>query len=98
VGGVADILKPGGQLIGRVGKSPGVREVVGTADDAQALFNQLARGGNIRPHPKAPGGKLADLPGGGTVGFRASSKSGPPTVDINIPGFDGLKKIKFVPK
>jgi hypothetical protein len=40
-------------------------------------------------------GKIVDLPGGGRVGLRPKSKSGEPTIDIDIPGIP-IKKIKFV--
>jgi hypothetical protein len=38
---------------------------------------------------------MVDLPGGGRVGIRAKSKSGKPTIDVDIPGIP-IKKIKFV--
>lgn len=31
----------------------------------------------------------------GLIGLRSVSKSGPPTIDVNIPGID-IKKLKFV--
>ena len=92
---VDGLLREGGQLIGRAGRGAGVREVTGGVDDARALFNKLAEGGKVGPHPGVEGGLLAELPGGGHVGFRPSSKSGPPTVDVNIQGLD-VRKIKFV--
>jgi hypothetical protein len=60
---------------------------------ASDLFNELSQGGkDITP----PGysGKLVQLPTGGTIGFRPSSQSGPPTIDLNIPGI-AIEKIKF---
>ena len=41
-------------------------------------------------------GVLRDLPGGGRVGLRPASKSGPATIDVDIPGIP-IDKIKFIP-
>jgi hypothetical protein len=38
---------------------------------------------------------MVDLPGGGRVGLRPKSKSGEPTIDIDIPGIP-IKRIDFV--
>jgi len=78
--------------LGRAGTGRGVREVVGDAGDARKLFDQL-RGSNPVTEVKlgvftAPGAN------GGTVTFRAMSKSGPPTVDVH--GIEeGIRKIKY---
>jgi RHS repeat-associated protein len=90
------VLRPRGELIGRAGSGVGVREVTGGVGEARALFGRLAAGAEVRPHPRVQGGLIADLPGGGTVGFRPSSRSGSPTVDVNLPGLDDVKKVKFV--
>jgi hypothetical protein len=89
----ADLLLPGGIPLGAQGSKPGIREVPGGVQAAQDLFNQLSQGGkDITP----PGysGNLVELPTGGIVGFRPSSRSGPPTIDVNIPGIP-IRKIKF---
>jgi RHS repeat-associated protein len=83
--------------IGRAGKGKGVREVVGTAKDAENVFKQLSQSGKPVQKPDYPG-NMVELPDGTLVGFRPASKSGPPTIDINIPGQNGNVKIKFVDK
>jgi len=55
--------------------------VVGDAGDARKLFDQL-RGSNPVTEVK-PGVFTAPGANGGTVTFRATSKSGPPTVDVH---------------
>ena len=89
-------IKTASQLktIGKKGKGKGVREVKGSANDAKKLFDDL-RGGN--PIVQQPNGALVakSATGKGNVTFRASSKSGPPTVNVNgiVPG---VNKIKFI--
>ncbi len=74
----------------RAGRSPGVR-VVESADDLEGLFGRLSRGGTSVEGTKFPG-QLVKLPDGTTVGLRAGSKSGGPTIDIKLP--DGtLRKV-----
>lgn len=88
-----DILQPGGLPIGTAGSRPRIREIPGGPQDAADLFNQLAQGGKDITPPGHPG-KLVELPGGGIVGLRPQSKSGPPTIDVNIDGI-AIDKIKF---
>jgi hypothetical protein len=88
-----EVLQPGGHPIGVAGSDPTIREVLGGVTAATDLFNELTQGGrDITPsgHP----GKLVELPTGGIVGYRPMSKSGPPTIDVNIPGIP-IRKIKF---
>ncbi|HEX4142880.1 MAG TPA: hypothetical protein VHY91_04960 [Pirellulales bacterium] len=58
------------------------------------MFNDLTKGGTLVARPTHPG-QLFRLPGGGMVGMRPISKSGPPTIDVNIPGIP-IRKIKFI--
>jgi hypothetical protein len=79
--------------LGREGRGKGVREVIGEAGDARKLFDQL-RGSNPVTEVK-PGVFTASGTNGGTVTFRPTSRSGPPTVDVH--GIEeGVRKIKFV--
>ena len=67
--------------------------MIGDAGDARKLFDQL-RGSNPVTEVK-PGVFTAPGANGGMVTFRATSKSGPPTVDVH--GIEeGIRKIKFV--
>jgi RHS repeat-associated protein len=73
--------------------SKGIREVTGSAGDAKKMFDTL-RAGNKVTEVK-PGVFTAEGAKGGTVTYRAESKSGPPTIDVN--GIvDGIRKIKFL--
>jgi hypothetical protein len=85
---------PGGHPVGTKGSKATIRVVAGGQKAADDLFNDLTSGGNPVVVPTYPG-NMVDLPGGGRVGLRAKSKSGGPTIDVDIPGIP-IKKIKFV--
>lgn len=93
----SELLAPGGNPIGQPGTSPEIRVLPGGPADAQELFGQLTQGGKVVTPPGHPG-TLVQLPdNGGFVGLRPKSKSGPPTIDVNVPGLKGVvEKIKFV--
>jgi len=81
------------RALGRKGKGKGVREVVGDAPSARKFFDDLR--GSSPVEKVKPGVFKASGPNGKDVTFRASSKSGPPTVDVH--GIEsGVRKIKFV--
>jgi hypothetical protein len=82
-------LRPGGNAIGRAGASPGIREL-DTADELDEVFEVLRVHGS--PTTSRYPGAGFDLPGGGFVGRRESKRFGP-TLDINIPGIDDIRKI-----
>jgi hypothetical protein len=92
-GGPGDILMPGGVPVGVPGTRPGIRELPGGMAAAQDMFDKLKAGGTPDTPPSYPGRRYK-LPGGGWVGLRPASKSGPPTIDVNIPGIP-IDKIKF---
>jgi hypothetical protein len=95
---------PGGRPLGvkASGKraSARLREVPGGQTEAEQLFQELTQGGtDITPSGYV--GTLIALPNGrGTVGYRPASKSGPPTVDVNVTDASGkllpISKIKFL--
>jgi hypothetical protein len=91
---VTDILKPGGRLIGQAGRGSGVRELPGGLQEAQRVFERLRQGGKRIEDPRYKG-TMYELPGGGRVGLRETSVSGPPTIDVNIPDIP-IEKIKFL--
>jgi len=91
----SDLLTPGDIPIGTAGSRPEIRELPGGINAAQDLFDDLTDGGVETTPPGYPG-VLKSLPGGGAVGLRPASKSGPPTIDVNIPNLD-IDKIKFLP-
>lgn len=93
---VKELLQPDGKLIGkRTGKK--VREVEGSEEDARQLYEKLARLGKKDPIPTYYGDRV-EIPRLGNVGFRRRSKSGPPTIDVDV-NIEDLKdgvKFKFV--
>jgi len=84
---------PKGQPIGTPGSKPSIREMRGGKKAADDLFDDLTDGAKLAKVPSYPG-KMFDLPSG-RVGLRPKSKSGAPTIDVDIPGIP-IKKIKFV--
>jgi RHS repeat-associated protein len=92
--GAGDIFAPGGKPIGTPGNNPGINELPGGLSAAQELFRQGTAGGvpyvpRNNPYP----GTIYEVPGGGTIGLRPQSKSGPATIDVDIPGL--RYKFKF---
>lgn len=81
------------RLVGKAGTSREIRLVQGARAEAEAFFEQLTKGGTAVEGSSFPG-RLVELPGGGRVGFRPKSKSGPPTIDVFVKGI-GIRKIKF---
>lgn len=93
---VRNLLMPGGQVLGQDGSNYKIRIMQGTVHDAEALFSKLTQGARIVPHPgRGALGKLAQLPNGDFIGLRYASKSGPPTIDVEIVGI-AIKKVKFL--
>jgi hypothetical protein len=88
------LLLPKGKPIGAKESKESIREVPGGQKVADELFDDLTAGGKPVTVPTYPG-KMVDLPGGGRVGLRLKSKSGEPTIDVDIPGIP-IKKIKFL--
>lgn len=76
------------------GRSAGVR-TVDSGEELGEVFEELTRGGREVNAPKYPG-KTIELPDGTTVGLRGSSKTGGPTIDINMP--DGSSWKVHVPR
>jgi hypothetical protein len=55
----------------------------------------LSKAGEVNKGANYPG-TLVRLQGGGSVGFRPVSTSGPPTIDVTVRGL-GIREIKFIP-
>ena len=92
---VEALLKPGGEPLGEPAPRPGskVRRVQAGAKEAQQLFQELAQLGHDALIPTYPGRRVR-IPGVGTVGYRPVSKSGEPTVDVNV-SIEGVGIVKF---
>jgi hypothetical protein len=88
------MLMPNGKPIGQKGNKASIREVPGGQQEVDDFFDELTTGGAPAVVPSYLG-KMVDLPGGGRAGIRHQSKSGVPTIDVDIPGVP-IKKIKFV--
>ena len=91
-----------GGRFGTAGARASIRVVQGGAKEAQALFQQLSRGGEVIKGSSFPG-TLVRLPSGGTVGLRTmatgtGSRATPSaTIELSkVPGV-AIDKIKFVP-
>ncbi len=85
---------PTSKPIGTRGSKASIREVPGGQEGAEDFFDELTVGGMPVTLPGYPG-KMVDLPDGGRVGLRPKSKSGEPTIDVDIAGIP-IKKLKFV--
>ena len=90
---IFDLLLPGGQPVGTSGSLDVIRELPGGKQAAEALFNLLTRDGADVTPPGHPG-KLVRIPEGGHIGYRPTSRSGPPTIDVNVAGI-AIRKLKF---
>jgi hypothetical protein len=91
---VTDKVMPGGRPIGRPGDGRQVRELPGGPQAAADLFEYLRVGGQQAEKPDLEG-LLVRLPGrAGYITFRATSRSGSPAIDINVPGIS-FRRIHF---
>jgi hypothetical protein len=70
-------------------------------DSAEAEFERVASPDSVGPHPDprlaAAGGKIGSVPGGGTIGYRPTSReTKTPALDLhNVPGLPQRIKIKW---
>jgi hypothetical protein len=97
---VRDTLLPGGKAPPgvRPGWNEGDWEWPGGKAAAEKIFSELRQTATpYVPRSDYPG-TMHKFPGGGTVGLRLESTSGPPSIDLNIPGFDEVRKLKFLEK
>jgi len=88
-----DVLKPSGQNVGTPGENSGVRVLPGSENEARELFDRLTKGGTDITRPGHIG-KVIRLPDGSVISYRPKSKSGPLTIDVNVPGLK-IWKLKF---
>lgn len=91
---VEELLKPGGEILGDKPRATGqVRRVPGDAEEARALFEELAELGRPAPVADNPGQRV-EIPNLGHVNYREVSKSGPPSLDVSVT-IEGLEKVRF---
>lgn len=93
---ILGILKPDGRWIGE--KIRDVIRIRGTLEDTNKLFERLTQGLKIGPHPNPKIGTSGRQATNGevTIGLRPVSQSGPPTIDISMPGRNPIE-VKFTP-
>jgi hypothetical protein len=86
---------PGGIPIGTPNnpRDPTIVNLPGGTPAAEGLLDKLTEGATPNTPPKYPGTGFIP-PGGGFIGYRPTSKSGPPAIDINIPGVP-IQKLHF---
>jgi len=90
-----DVLKPGGQNVGERGDNSKMRILPGGSEGARELFDRLTKGkGGTDVTPPGRQGQVIRLPDGNYIGLRPKSKSGPPTIDVNVAG-TGVRELKF---
>ncbi len=97
------ILKPDGhRWAGEKSGNAILMRMSGSGEDlikaTKSLFDKLTDGMKIEPHPRseaaAAGGRRAKL-GDVTISYRSDSHSGPPTIDVKVPGQNPFK-VKFI--
>ena len=89
-----ELLKPGGKLLGEPSRRGSrVRRVPEGEPEAIWLFSRLALMGEKAQLPTYRGLRVK-IPDLGYVGYRAVSKSGEPTIDVNV-RIEGLRGVKF---
>jgi hypothetical protein len=88
------LLQANGQPLGTPArKGSKVRRVQGGKQEAEELFGKLAGLGHHAPIETYPGQRV-ELPGCGYAGYREASKSGEPTVDVNV-NIKAIGNVKF---
>jgi hypothetical protein len=87
----ADILEPGGEPIGEPGTSPDIRTM--SQEELEQTWQKVVdEYGPPRTQPTPKGDiSYVETPDGGRIQLRPFSKSGGPTIDINIDGVDVTK-------
>ncbi|MEW6248945.1 MAG: hypothetical protein AB1555_19920 [Nitrospirota bacterium] len=84
---VRHLLKPG--------SSPGIFTFHGGQEGLESLFLEVGQHGRLIDHPTYKG-LFVNLGQGANIGFRQSRRYGP-TMDVNIPGINDIKRI-HIPK
>jgi len=93
---ILKIMKPNGIWMGKEGARSYIRLFEGGQNEAIKVFKKLTKDAKLinNNYP----GKMYVLQDGSKIGFRPLSKSGPPTIDLDIIGYGNNIKIKFMDK
>ncbi|NGX36291.1 MAG: hypothetical protein K1000chlam1_01132 [Candidatus Anoxychlamydiales bacterium] len=80
-----NIIKPNGKWLGKAGTRSYTRLFEGGTKEALEIFKNLTKEGKLinKNYP----GKMYVLQDGTKIGFRPLSKSGLPTIDLDLPGY-----------
>ena len=92
-------LLPSGVPVGVSGTSADIREISGSAIDAEKFLRDISSG-CTKVDKAGYEGVAVEAPGGGFLGARYHMAKSPQTaitIDVNIPGVPEIKKIKFNP-
>ncbi|MBU8546616.1 MULTISPECIES: hypothetical protein [Roseomonadaceae] len=95
---LVDMVAPGGQPIGsqRGGAEANIRTLPGGQAGAEAMLGRLTQGrGAVDITPRGHPGRMYRLDDGTIIGYRPSTSSGSPSIDLNIPGFTSVRKLHF---
>jgi hypothetical protein len=92
---IRELLVPDGTLIGDPGRRRGVRVVQGGLRVAGELMGELEALGEPT-HKEDYDGRMVQLSEEGAVGLRRRSKSGEPTMDVQVQWVSEIRKVKFV--
>lgn len=93
---VRELLVPGGEPLGRLGRSRSgtVRAVAGGRAEAEALFAPLKSLGEAEEATGYPG-RFVNFGGENRIGLRLDSRSGEPTMDVTVTSILEIEKLKF---
>ncbi len=97
--GLVDIIAPNGRPIGEVvGEARStVRTLRGGDEAAKTMFRRLTEGrGAVEVVPPRADLQVVRLNDGSFITYRPTSSSGPPAVDVIIPGFPQIRRLRFV--
>ena len=89
---------PGGVPIGEARRrsDTAIRGMTGGEEAALDMLERLTRGrGGQDITPPGHAEKLVELPDGSRIGYRKSSRSGGPAIDINIIGLNSVKRLHY---
>jgi hypothetical protein len=84
---------PNGRLIGKKGKHARIREIDGKEEAGRKLFDRLKKDG-VPEARKGYNGEGYRLKNGDWIGYRASTKSRSPAIDLDIETLN-IEKIHF---
>ncbi|MBW6401002.1 hypothetical protein KPL78_24295 [Roseomonas sp. HJA6] len=93
---LVDMIAPGGRPIGTRlrGSISDIRSLSGDQPAAEAMLRRLIEGrGAVNITPRGHPGRMYRLDDGSIIGYRPTSSSVNPAIDVNIPGFLEITKL-----